>query len=110
MTHLYHIAFPFILLHLRVHIEFLLFACLQAFDGEVTLIDTAGPLKTQVWLHRSEGNEVIKMEIGHAYELTGVDAVAVTPLDNAALSAKTLTCNLFQEKAERVGASLMLAV
>lgn len=81
----------------------------RAFDGEVTLIDTTGPLKTQVWLHKAEGNEVIKMELGHAYELNGVDAVAVTPFDNAALNSKTLTCNLFQEKAERVGASLLLA-
>lgn len=60
-------------------------------------------------MHKAEGNEVIKMELGHAYELQGVDAVAVTPFDNAALNAKTLTCTLFQEKAERVGASLMLA-
>lgn len=66
-------------------------------------------MKTQVWLHKAEGNEVIKMEIGHAYELNGVDAVAVTPFDNGDLNAKTLTCNLFKEKAERVGAALMLA-
>ncbi|KAL8435611.1 hypothetical protein Efla_005956 [Eimeria flavescens] len=81
----------------------------RAFDGEVTLIEAAGPLKTQVWLHKAEGNEVVKMELGHAYELNGVDAVAVTPFDNAALNAKTLTCNLFKEKAERVGATMMLA-
>lgn len=81
----------------------------QAFDGEVTLIDTAGPLKTQVWLHKTESNEVIKMELGHAYELNGVDAVAVIPYDNSALNAKTLTCNLFKEKAERVGAAMMLS-
>lgn len=81
----------------------------RAFDGEVTLIETSGPLKTQVWLHKSEGNEVIKMEIGHAYELNGVSAVAVTPFENADLNAKTLTCSLFKEKAERVGSALMLA-
>lgn len=80
----------------------------KAFDGEVTLIDTTGPLKTQVWLHRMDGNEVVKMELGHAYEINGVDAVAVTPYDNTALNTKTLTCNLFTEKAERVGATLML--
>ncbi|XP_026193627.1 uncharacterized protein LOC34619369 [Cyclospora cayetanensis] len=79
----------------------------RAFDGEVTFIDPSGPLKTQVWLHRFEGNEVIKMEIGHAYELNGVDAVAITPFDYTALNAKTLTTSLFQEKAERSGASML---
>ncbi|CDJ33913.1 uncharacterized protein EMH_0086380 [Eimeria mitis] len=85
-----------------------LLCCVQAFDGEVTMIDSAGPLKTQVWLHRADSNEVIKMECGQAYELNGVDGVAVTPLDSSALQAKTLTSNLFKEKAERAGASLML--
>ncbi|CDJ51079.1 hypothetical protein, conserved [Eimeria brunetti] len=81
----------------------------KAFDGEVTLIEPGGPLKTQVWLHRSDSNEVIKMETGQAYELNGVDGVAATPLESAALQAKTLTLNLFKEKAERAGACLVLS-
>lgn len=82
----------------------------KAFNGEVTLIDPSGPLKAQVWLHLSAGNAVIKMEIGSAYEISGVDAVAVTPFDNKELDAKTLTCSLFCEKAERAkGAALTLA-
>lgn len=81
----------------------------RAFDGEVTLIESTGPLKTQVWMHKADTNEVIKMELSQAYELNGVDVVAVIPFDNAALNAKTLTAKLFKEKAERVGAGLMLA-
>lgn len=74
----------------------------------MTLIDNSWPLKTQVCLHKDGTNEVIKMEVGSAYELNGVDAVAITPMDNAELNAKTLTVNLFKEKGERVGASMLL--
>ena len=86
-----------------------LFMCMQAFDGEVTMIESAGPLKTQVWLHRGDTNEVIKLEANTAYELNAVDGVAATPLESAALQAKTLTSNLFKEKAERAGACIMLS-
>lgn len=48
------------------------------------------------------------MEVGSAYELSGVDAVAIIPMDNTELNAKTLTINLFKEKGERVGSSMIL--
>lgn len=84
------------------------FKVVKQFAGEVTFIENGGPIEVQICLHLSD-NSVLRLEVGKAYSLKGVVAVAALPRDSLALDAKSFVPKQFMEKGAAAGAALTLS-